>query len=39
MKFIIMKLMKNMWLSEVIKELAIVTELIGKYPNQKEKIL
>ena len=30
---------EDMWLSEVIKELAIATELIGKYPNQKEKIL
>lgn len=30
---------EDVWLSEVIKELAIVTELIGKYPNQKEKIL
>ena len=30
---------EDVWLSEVIKELAIATELIGKYPNQKEKIL
>ena len=30
---------EDVWLSEVIKELAIVTELIGEYPNQKEKIL
>ena len=30
---------EDMWLSEVIKELVIATELIGKYPNQKEKIL
>ena len=30
---------EDMWLSEVIKEFAIATELIGKYPNQKEKIL
>ena len=30
---------EDVWLSEVVKELAIITELIGKYPNQKEKIL
>lgn len=30
---------EGVWLSEVIKNLVIVTEIIGKYPNQKEKIV
>ena len=30
---------EDVWLSEVVKELAIVTELVGDYPNQKEIIL
>ena len=30
---------EDVWLSEVVKELAIVTELVWEYPNQKEKIL
>ena len=29
----------SVWLSEVIKGLAIVTDIIGEYPNQKEKIV